>query len=99
RDNVYGTIEDDVWRRDFRMNALYYNIADYSIVDYVGGLDDINNKILHMIGDPEQRFQEDPVRLLRAIRFMAKLQIRISPETEESIKKLSYLLQHVSPAR
>lgn len=99
RDNVFGTIEEDVWRRDFRMNALYYNIADYSIVDYVGGLDDINNKKLSMIGEPEQRFHEDPVRLLRAIRFVAKLQVSISPETEEPMQKLSYLLQHVSAAR
>jgi len=99
RDNVYGSIEDDVWRRDFRMNALYYNIADFSIVDYVGGLEDVNNKMLSMIGDPEQRFHEDPVRLLRAVRFMAKLHIAVSPETEEPIKKLSYLLQHVSSAR
>lgn len=99
RDNVYGTIEDDVWRRDFRMNALYYNIADFSIVDYTGGLVDIQNKVLHMIGDPEQRFHEDPVRLLRAIRFMAKLKISITPETETPLKKLHYLLQHVSSAR
>jgi poly(A) polymerase len=99
RDNVFGTIEEDVWRRDFRMNALYYNIADYSVADYVGGLDDINNKVLRMIGEPEQRFHEDPVRLLRAIRFVAKLQISISPETEEPIQKLNYLLQHVSAAR
>jgi poly(A) polymerase len=99
RDNVYGTIEDDVWRRDFKINALYYNIADFSIVDYVGGLDDINKKVLSMIGEPEQRFHEDPVRLLRAIRFMAKLQINISPATEEPLKRLSYLLQHVSSAR
>jgi poly(A) polymerase len=99
RDNVFGTIEEDVWRRDFRMNALYYNIADYSLIDYVGGLDDINNKMLRMIGEPEQRFHEDPVRLLRAIRFMAKLKINISPEMEGPIKKLSYLLQHVSSAR
>jgi poly(A) polymerase len=99
RDNVFGTIEEDVWRRDFRMNALYYNIADYTVVDYVGGLEDINNKMLSMIGEPEQRFHEDPVRLLRAIRFLAKLQINISPETEEPIRKLNYLLQHVSSAR
>jgi poly(A) polymerase len=99
RDNMYGTIEDDVWRRDFRMNALYYNIADYSIIDYVGGLDDIQNKMLSMIGEPEQRYHEDPVRLLRALRFMAKLNITIHPQTEEPIHKLNYLLQHVSSAR
>jgi poly(A) polymerase len=99
RDNVYGTIEDDACRRDFRINALYYNIADYSIVDYLGGMDDIKEKILHMIGDPDKRFHEDPVRLLRAVRFIAKLNIKISPETEEPVKTLSHLLENVSSAR
>ena len=99
RDNVYGTIEDDVMRRDFRINALYYNIADYSIVDYVGGMQDIKDKTLHMIGDPTQRFHEDPVRLLRAVRFLGKLNIQITPETEGPLMKLSHLLDHVSPAR
>ncbi len=99
RDNVYGTIEDDAIRRDFRINALYYNIADYSIVDFVGGMQDIKEKVLHMIGDPAKRFHEDPVRLLRAVRFLAKLNINITPETEEPLMKLSHLLDHVSPAR
>ncbi len=99
RDNVYGTIEDDVWRRDFSINALYYNIADFSIVDYTGGMADIKAKRLRMIGQPEQRFQEDPVRLLRAVRFMGKLNIEISPETEACLAKSSHLLTHVSPAR
>jgi poly(A) polymerase len=99
RDNVYGTIEDDAHRRDFRINALYYNIADYSIVDYVGGISDIKNKVLHMIGDPSQRFLEDPVRLIRAVRFMAKLHIHITPETEKPLSELSHLLQNVSSAR
>jgi poly(A) polymerase len=99
RDNVYGTIEDDVYRRDFRINALYYNIADYSIVDFVNGISDIKNKVLHMIGDPTQRFHEDPVRLLRTIRFLAKLNISITPETEEPLMKLNHLLENVSPAR
>ncbi|MCD6039836.1 MAG: pcnB [Gammaproteobacteria bacterium] len=99
RDNVYGTIEDDAIRRDFRINALYYNIADYSIVDFVGGMQDIKEKALHMIGDPTKRFLEDPVRLLRAVRFLAKLNIHITPETEEPLMKLSHLLDQVSPAR
>ena len=99
RDNVYGTLEDDVWRRDFTINALYYNIADFSVVDYVGGMDDIKNKLLRIIGDPEQRFLEDPVRLLRAVRFLGKLNIHVSPETEKLLNQLSHLLQHVSPAR
>lgn len=99
RDNVYGTIEDDAVRRDFRINALYYNIADYSIVDYVGGMQDIKDKVLHMIGDPEKRFHEDPVRLLRAVRFLAKLNINVTPETEGPLKNLNHLLDNVSPAR
>jgi poly(A) polymerase len=99
RDNVYGTIEDDAVRRDFRINALYYNIADYSIVDFVGGMQDIKEKTLHMIGDPTKRFHEDPVRLLRAVRFLAKLNINITSETEGPLMKLSHLLEHVSPAR
>ena len=99
RDNVYGTIEDDAWRRDFRMNALYYNIADFSVIDYTGGMQDIENRILHMIGEPEQRFHEDPVRLLRAIRFIAKLNLNITPETEEPLMRLSHLLGHVSSGR
>lgn len=99
RDNVYGTIEDDAWRRDFRMNALYYNIADFSVIDYTGGIYDIKDKILHMIGEPEQRFHEDPVRLLRAVRFLAKLNLDITPETEQPLMRLSYLLGHVSSGR
>lgn len=99
RDNVYGTIEDDVWRRDFTINALYYNIADFSVVDYTGGMHDIQHKVLRIIGDPEQRFLEDPVRLLRAVRFMGKLNIMPSPETEKLLTPLSHSLQHVSPAR
>lgn len=99
RDNVYGDIEDDVWRRDFTINALYYNIADFSIVDYTNGMEDIKSKTLRIIGDPAQRFFEDPVRLLRATRFLAKLQIQICPETEKSMVQLSHLLQQVSHAR
>lgn len=99
RDNVYGTIEDDVWRRDFTVNALYYNIADFSIIDYTGGMKDLKAKCIRMIGDPEQRFHEDPVRLLRAIRFAGKLGLDISPETEKPMLELSHLLNNVSPAR
>jgi poly(A) polymerase len=81
------------------VNALYYNIADFSILDYTHGMQDLNNKLLRMIGNPEQRFHEDPVRLLRATRFVGKLNLKISPETEASMMELSHLLQHVSPAR
>ena len=73
RDNVYGTIDQDVWRRDFTCNALYYNIEDFSIWDYVGGVEDIRARTIRLIGDPETRYREDPVRMLRAVRFEAKL--------------------------
>lgn len=99
RDNVYGTIEEDVWRRDFTMNALYYNIADFSLVDYCGGLADIQHKIVRIIGEPRLRYQEDPVRLLRAIRFAGKLNFQLDAATAEPIQELAPLLRHVPPAR
>jgi poly(A) polymerase len=99
RDNVYGTIHEDVWRRDFTVNALYYNIADFSIWDYVGGVEDVRSRTLRLIGDPETRYREDPVRMLRAIRFAAKLDFTLSPEAEEPIARLGWLLADVPPAR
>lgn len=99
RDNVYGTLEDDAWRRDFTINALYYNIYDFSIVDYTGGLQDIENKTIRMIGDADERLQEDPVRMLRAVRFAAKLNFSIEPSLSESIKANIHLLDGVPPAR
>lgn len=99
RDNVYGTLDDDVWRRDFTVNALYYNIEDYSIVDYVGGLEDIKNRQLRLIGIPEDRYREDPVRMLRAIRFAIKLGFSIHPVSEQPIRKLAPLLEEIPEAR
>lgn len=99
RDNVYGTIDDDVWRRDFTANALYYNIADFSVWDYVGGFEDIAARQLRLIGDPETRYREDPVRMLRAARFEAKLGFEIEPRTVEPLERLKGLLTHVPPAR
>lgn len=99
RDNVYGTLEEDAWRRDFTVNALYYNIADFSLVDYTGGLEDLNAGRLRIIGDPMLRYREDPVRMLRAIRFAAKLGFRVDGESEEAIFQLGHLLQEVAPAR
>jgi poly(A) polymerase len=99
RDNVYGTIDEDVWRRDFTANSLYYNIADFSIWDYVGGVEDIAARRLRLIGDPETRFREDPVRMLRAARFEAKLGFGIDPATAEPIGRLRELLGGVPPAR
>jgi poly(A) polymerase len=99
RDNVYGTIDADVWRRDFTANALYYNIADFSVWDYCGGAEDIAARKLKLIGDPETRFREDPVRMLRAARFEAKLGFEIDAATAEPIERLSDLLGGVPPAR
>jgi len=99
RDNVYGTIDEDVWRRDFTANSLYYNIADFSIWDYCSGVEDIAARRLRLIGDPETRFREDPVRMLRAARFEAKLGFEIDPLTAEPLGRLGELLAGVPPAR
>ncbi len=99
RDNVYGGIDEDVWRRDFTCNALYYNIADFSIWDYTGGVSDIDARRLVLIGDAEQRVREDPVRMLRAIRFAAKLGFDIAPEVAEAIRRNLALLVNVPAAR
>jgi len=99
RDNVYGTIDEDVWRRDFTINALYYNIADFTLWDYVSGLEDIKSRTLRLIGDPETRYREDPVRMLRAVRLAAKLEFTIAPEAAEPIPRLAPLLADVPPAR
>ncbi len=99
RDNVYGTIDNDVWRRDFTANALYYNVADFSIWDYVGGAEDIAARRLRLIGDPETRYREDPVRMLRAARFEAKLGFELDAQTAEPLERLRDLLGGVPPAR
>jgi poly(A) polymerase len=99
RDNVYGSIDEDVWRRDFTVNALYYNIADFSIWDYVDGLADIHAKRLRLIGDVETRYREDPVRMLRAARFEAKLGFSLDAEGSAPIPPLRQLLAGVPPAR
>lgn len=99
RDNVYGTMEQDAFRRDFTINALYYDIRNFSIVDYVGGLADLRAGQLRLIGDPETRYREDPVRMLRAARFAAKLGFRIHPDTEAPVMRLAKLLGDIPPAR
>lgn len=99
RDNVYGTIDEDIWRRDFTANALYYNIADFSVWDYTGGMEDINARRLRLIGDPEKRYREDPVRMLRAIRFAAKLDFSIHESAATPIPELASLLRDVPAAR
>ncbi|KJY83639.1 poly(A) polymerase [Vibrio galatheae] len=99
RDNVYGTIDEDAERRDFTVNAMYYNIGDYSIHDYAGGIDDLEDKLIRLIGDPDTRYREDPVRMLRAIRFAIKLDFDIEEDTAEPIEELATLLQDIPPAR
>ncbi len=99
RDNVYGTMMEDVWRRDFTINALYYNIADFSVVDYAGGYADLKAKKLRIIGEPLERYREDPVRMLRAIRFASKVGFEIPKELSEPMKALKELITHVSSAR
>jgi poly(A) polymerase len=99
RDNVYGSIEEDALRRDFTVNALYYNIDDFSVIDYTNGVDDLNSCILRLLGDPEQRYREDPVRMLRAVRFAAKLGFSIDPVSEEPIFRLASLLEDIPSAR
>ena len=98
-DNVYGTLEEDVWRRDFSVNALYYNIADFSVVDYANGAEDLKQGVLRMIGDPATRFQEDPVRMLRAVRFATKLGFRIDEAVEKAMFEQNHLLAEVPAAR
>lgn len=100
RDNVYGTIAEDALRRDFTVNALYYNINDFSLVDYARGLEDIAAGRLRLIGDdPVARYREDPVRMLRAIRFACKLGFVIDPRCEAPLFELAPLLHDVPPAR
>ena len=98
-DNVYGNIEEDAWRRDFTINALYYDIANFAVLDYVGGMADLKAGLIRLIGDPVQRYHEDPVRMLRAARFAAKLGLRLDPATEAPLHRLGHLLEQIPPAR
>tara|TARA_Y100001956_G_scaffold25490_1_gene25290 strand:- start:437 stop:1795 length:1359 start_codon:yes stop_codon:yes gene_type:complete len=99
RDNVYGTIDEDAERRDFTINSMYYSISDYSIHDYAGGIEDLEDKLVRLIGDPETRYREDPVRMLRAIRFAVKLDFDIEEDTAAPIEEMAVLLQDIPPAR
>lgn len=99
RDNIFGSIEEDAQRRDFTINSLYYSVADFTVRDYVGGMQDLQEGVIRLIGNPETRYREDPVRMLRAVRFAAKLNMRISPETAEPIPRLATLLNDIPPAR
>lgn len=99
RDNVFGTREEDAVRRDFTVNALFYNPSSEEIIDYCGGLADLENRKLRMIGDPVARYREDPVRMLRAVRLGAKLGLEIEPGTRAPIRKLAPLLESVPASR
>ena len=99
RDNVFGSIDDDAARRDFTINALYYHPTDNTIYDYANGLVDIENRVLRVIGDPLTRYREDPVRMLRAARFCARLDFQLDPESTAIIPPSAELLAAVSPAR
>jgi poly(A) polymerase len=99
RDNVFGSQEEDAARRDFTVNALFYDPSTQTVIDYHHGVDDLNARTLRMIGDPEQRYREDPVRMLRAVRFAAKLDFSIDEATREPIARLAPLLENVPAAR
>jgi len=99
RDNIYGTASEDALRRDFTANALYYDIEDNSVLDYANGYQDIKKHILRIIGEPEKRYREDPVRMLRALRFAGKLGFEIEAETAAPIRKLGSLLSNIPAAR
>ncbi len=99
KDNSFGSIEEDAWRRDFTVNALYYNIADFSIWDFVDGMRDIEARQIRLIGDPETRYREDPVRMIRAVRLAAKLGLEIHPEAAAPMARLGSLIDSVPPAR
>ena len=99
RDNDFGRIEDDVVRRDYTVNALYLEYATLNIFDFVGGVQDLNNGVLRLIGDPEARFGEDPVRVLRAVRFSESLNFKIAGFTDTQLKKYGARLRYIPPAR
>jgi len=98
-DNTFGTPEEDAFRRDFTINALFYDIATFSIIDYVGGLKDLQDGVIRSIGDPRQRFQEDPVRMLRAIAFAARLDFTLDPPIVDALREHGSLIATASPAR
>lgn len=99
RDNCYGSPEEDALRRDFTINALFYEIERFSIIDHVGGLSDIRNRLVRSIGDPNIRFREDPVRMIRAVRFASRLDFRIEPATFNAILCHHQEILKASPAR
>jgi poly(A) polymerase len=98
-DNTFGTPEEDAFRRDFTINALFYNIADFSVIDYVGGIDDLAEGRVHIIGEPDLRFREDPVRMMRAIEFASRLGFEIEKQTYDAILRHRTEILKASPPR
>ena len=99
RDNVYGTVEEDALRRDLTVNALYYSVKGFAVHDYCHAMDDLSNKVIRMIGEPAQRYREDPVRMLRVIRFAAKLGFQLHNDTAKPLKSMAELLYSIPSAR
>ncbi|PYC28246.1 polynucleotide adenylyltransferase PcnB [Aquipseudomonas alcaligenes] len=99
RDNVYGSQESDAQRRDFTINALYFDVSSERVLDYAHGVHDIRNRLIRLIGDPEQRYLEDPVRMLRAVRFAAKLDFDIEKHSAAPIRRLAPMLRDIPAAR
>ncbi|MBI5445389.1 MAG: CCA tRNA nucleotidyltransferase [Deltaproteobacteria bacterium] len=97
--SLFGNPEEDAWRRDFTVNALFYDLSDFSVIDHVGGLVDLDAGLIRLIGEPDERFSEDPVRMLRAVEFAVRLGFRIEEETEAGIRRNARLLDSASPAR
>ncbi len=98
-DNVFGTPREDAFRRDFTVNALFYNIDDYSVIDYVGGIADLEDRRIRAIGDPHVRFQEDPVRMMRACEYAGRLDFTIERQTQEGVYEQRREIEKASPAR
>ncbi len=98
-DNTFGSPREDAFRRDFTVNALFYDIADFSVIDYAGGIDDLHGRLVRAIGDPDVRFQEDPVRMVRACEFAARLGFTIEQESQLAIHRQRQVLRKASPAR
>ena len=99
RDNVYGTLEEDAWRRDFTVNCLYYDHRDHTVIDFIGGYADVRDRKLRLIGHASERYREDPVRMLRAVRFARKLGFDIDGDTRRAIYDLAPLVEEMPPAR
>jgi poly(A) polymerase len=99
RDNSFGTPEEDAFRRDFTVNGMFYDIASFSVIDYVGGLDDLKRRVIRSIGDPNVRFVEDPVRMLRAVVMASRLDFQLDPGVIAAIERHRDLIRQASPAR